>query len=95
MQLSLFVPAFICAFFNVALAANARSNNPAIIMVPGAFHSPQVFDEVKRQLAQANYKFLDPIALPSVGQLVGRQPDIDAVKSVLCEYSRKSFLLLC
>ncbi|KAK7180645.1 hypothetical protein DPSP01_014042 [Paraphaeosphaeria sporulosa] len=84
MQFSLSIPVFVCAFLDVILAADVRSSNPAIIMVPGAFHSPQVFDKVKHQLSQD--KFLDPIALPSVGHVVGRQPDIEAVKSVLYKH---------
>ncbi|KAF2444237.1 alpha/beta-hydrolase [Karstenula rhodostoma CBS 690.94] len=86
MQLSFFISVFLCAFLNVVLAADARSSDPAVIMVPGAFHSPEVFEKVKRRLAQANYKFLDTVALPSVGHVVGRQPDIDAVKSVLYKH---------
>jgi hypothetical protein len=92
MQLSLFVSHFMCAFMKVGMAADAPLSKPAVIMVPGAFHLPQVFDKVKRQLSQANYKFLDAVALPSVGHLVGRQADTDTVKSVLCEHSTATFL---
>jgi hypothetical protein len=93
MQLSLFISHFMCAFLDVGMAADTPLSKPAVIMVPGAFHLPQVFDKVKRQLSRANYKFLDTVALPSVGHVVGRQADIEAVKSVLCERFRKRNLL--
>ncbi|KAL5395877.1 hypothetical protein PMIN06_004353 [Paraphaeosphaeria minitans] len=86
MQFSLLISVVVDAFLDMLLVAEAYPNNPAIIMVPGAFHSPQVFYKVKRQLSQVNYKFLDPVALPSVGHVVGRQSDIDAVKSVLYQH---------
>ncbi|KAL1602736.1 hypothetical protein SLS60_006157 [Paraconiothyrium brasiliense] len=86
MQLTFLISCSLCAFLNVGLAADARSNKPAVVMVPGAFHSPQVFGKVTHQLAQADYEFLNAVALPSVGHLVERQADIDAVKSVLYEH---------
>ncbi|KAJ4348428.1 uncharacterized protein N0V89_009802 [Didymosphaeria variabile] len=86
MQLTLLISCSLCAFLNLGLAADARSNKPAVVMVPGAFHSPEVFGKVTRQLAQADYEFLDAVALPSVGHLVGRQADTNAVKSVLYKH---------
>ncbi|KAF1970416.1 alpha/beta-hydrolase [Bimuria novae-zelandiae CBS 107.79] len=72
------------AFLNGGLALVVRTPvKPAVVMVPGAFHSPEFFVKVIKHLDQANYKYLDAVALPSVGHIVGRQPDIDAVKAAM------------
>lgn len=85
MQLILILTFYLFACLNLGLAVDARSDKPAVIMVPGAFHLPLVFEQVKHQLARAEYEFLDAVALPSVGQVVGRPADTEAVKSVLCK----------
>ena len=73
----------VCLF---CMLVRARpSLKPAVILVPGAFHGPRAFDKVVGRLASAGYRFVDAVALPSVGRLVGRQADVDAVKNVLCE----------
>lgn len=61
----------------------SSSKKPAVIMVPGAFHSPQAFEKVVSGLSKADYTFLDAVALPSVGHVVGRDADTKAVRKVL------------
>lgn len=96
MRVSLCSSFFVYAFLNTIVVADMFWNKPAVIMVPGAFHSPEVFDKVKGQLSGENYKYLDSVALPSVGHLVDREADIDTVKSVLCKSSTRNIIsLLC
>ncbi|CAO2656350.1 Nn.00g051530.m01.CDS01 [Neocucurbitaria sp. VM-36] len=64
----------------------ATADKPAIILVPGAFHTGSVYDQVKALLRKSNYKYIDAITLPSVGSLasyVDRGPDIAVVKLAL------------
>ncbi|KAF2175495.1 alpha/beta-hydrolase, partial [Zopfia rhizophila CBS 207.26] len=57
---------------------------PTIVLVPGAFHQPTIYDKVSENLRQAGYRRINAIPLPSVGNvLTSRQPDIDAVRSVV------------
>lgn len=68
--------------------ALAIADKPAIIFVPGAFHGPAVFDEVKHQLSTVGYTELHAIELPSVGYMaagVDRRPDIKAVQKAIRE----------
>lgn len=75
-----------CALVQGGRAGEARPpSKPAVILVPGAFHTPGVFYKVADRLAGAGYSFIDAVALPSAGQLVDRQADVDAVKKVLRE----------
>lgn len=52
---------------------------PAIILVPGAFHSAEAYGEVVDQLHNANYDKVLALDLPSFGHLVDRDADINAV----------------
>jgi pimeloyl-ACP methyl ester carboxylesterase len=65
------------------VAGAAAQDRPAIILVPGAFHQPLVFDKIIPILREANYKDIYAIDLPSVGEVVGRDRDVAAVRSVL------------
>lgn len=60
-----FLVQVIALSFTVAcsLAATAK---PALILVPGAFHQPSVYDEVKAQFSGAGYERVDAVDLPSV-----------------------------
>ena len=85
MQLHVLFSFFLYASLHGALtAAVPASKKPAVVLVPGAFHSPRVYERVTSRLSKAGYTFLDAVALPSVGHVVGRQADTDAVKKTLC-----------
>lgn len=88
-QMRLF--SFLVCLFCMLVRARP-SLKPAVILVPGAFHGPRAFDKVVGRLASAGYHFVDAVALPSAGQLVGRQADVDAVKDVLCEHGNRGCL---
>ncbi|KAF2470352.1 uncharacterized protein BDR25DRAFT_225626 [Lindgomyces ingoldianus] len=73
--------AFLFAQFG---ASNATYDRASIILVPGAFHQPIIYDKVTRLLNDAGYRSIHAIALPSVGTVNNsRDPDINAVRSVL------------
>ncbi|KAF2660618.1 alpha/beta-hydrolase [Lophiostoma macrostomum CBS 122681] len=67
------------------VAATAATDKPVIIMVPGAFHPATVYTKVIEELEKSGYDRSVAIPLPSVGELVSRQQDIEAVRSVLRE----------
>jgi hypothetical protein len=64
---------------------NAAADRPAIIFVPGAFHRAKVYDQVISHLTPSGYDHLEAIDLPSVGQVVGRDRDIEAVRAAIVE----------
>jgi pimeloyl-ACP methyl ester carboxylesterase len=69
-------------------AAVAAEDRAAVILVPGGFHSPTVYQKVIAELYTAGYDSIGAVSLPSVGELVGRERDIDAVRSVLHDQLR-------
>ncbi|KAF2641337.1 alpha/beta-hydrolase [Massarina eburnea CBS 473.64] len=80
----------LCTFF-ISLAftlatESLKSHRPAVIMVPGAFHSGAVFDQVVNALASAGYSYLDIVELKSVGSLATRQDDIEPVVEALTRH---------
>ena len=96
MQLALLSLFALSACLDGAKAAALHPpTKPAVVMVPGAFHVPQVFEKVIRRLRQDDYKFLDAVALPSVGHLVGRQADTNAVTKALCQFAENRLLRTC
>jgi len=73
-----------------ALLANTKAeahtnDRPAIVFVPGAFHQAKVFDLVINDLKKAGYDNLNAVDLPSVGQVVGRERDAQAVRAAVEE----------
>ncbi|KAF2259986.1 alpha/beta-hydrolase [Lojkania enalia] len=54
-----------------------------IILVPGAFHPASIYHEVSEQLRELHYSRVFLVDLPSVGAVVGRKQDIEAIRSIL------------
>lgn len=53
-----------------------------ILLVPGAWHGPEWFDQIAKKLSDAGYQ-TDSVHLPSVGpkeHLANMQPDVDVIK---------------
>ncbi|KAF2743700.1 alpha/beta-hydrolase [Sporormia fimetaria CBS 119925] len=55
---------------------------PSIILVPGTFHRPTIYNQVVGLLRSANYQRNFPIVLPSVGARASREKDVAAVRTV-------------
>lgn len=62
-------------------------SKPVFVIVPGAWHHPDAFGSVVKQLDAAGYKSVG-VTLPSVGaepQVKGFEPDVEAVRNALQE----------
>lgn len=83
-QVSQLLPmvAFLSLLPNAGFAETAE-DRPTIILVPGAFHQPLVYDKVVDLLHNAQYHNVYAIDLPSVGELATRDDDIWSVCAVL------------
>ncbi|KAF2704246.1 hypothetical protein K504DRAFT_494986 [Pleomassaria siparia CBS 279.74] len=80
----LLIPIAGFAFFGLT-GAIQQNGNPAIILVPGAFHQASIYDKVISILHEDGYSDTTAVNLPSVGSVVGREPDIEAVRSLLLQ----------
>ncbi|KAH6637686.1 Alpha/Beta hydrolase protein [Boeremia exigua] len=70
----------------------AEHDKPALILVPGAFHSASVYGEVISQLSDVGYIHNDAVDLPSVGYAaadVERKADVEVVTELLRYRLRK------
>ena len=83
LTLVVLITAFLVLF--AGLEATPTTENPAVILVPGAFHKASVYDHVKDLLTKSGYSNIDAIDLPSVGPLecIDRTPDILVVRNAL------------
>lgn len=67
-------------------SSSERSEKPALILVPGAFHRTGVYGEVKSRLSDVGYDHVDMVELPSLGYDVveaERASDADVVTGLL------------
>ncbi|KAF2868914.1 Alpha/Beta hydrolase protein [Massariosphaeria phaeospora] len=89
--LTLLLPAhgfapLVTAFFALYDGADASPTikaKPDMILVHGAFHQPSCYVKVVALLKAAHYTDISVPDLPSVGNLVDRRPDIEAVRRTL------------
>lgn len=73
----------LCSTISSSLSATAE---PAVTLVPGAFHRASVYDEVKAQLNGVSYEHVDAVDPPSVGVDVAdveRTADTNVVVNML------------
>lgn len=74
--------------FSLFVGTGATVDAPAIVLVPGAFHQAAVYEKVIRILHRDHYDDITAIDLPSVGAVVGREPDIEATRRVVVKKLR-------
>lgn len=69
--------------FFASISAASGGSRASIILVPGLYHEPIVYNRVVDVLRKFHYKRIFPIDLPSVGSMKGRADDVTTVRSIL------------